>query len=77
MVFIHSHIKQDTLVQRIRYGRICRNIKNWHKEDVDYLLGIVNNRFPEASITIDDQWKQLGLVFDALINSASDYNGWK
>ena len=24
------------------------------QEDVDYLLGIVNNRFPEANITIDD-----------------------
>lgn len=24
------------------------------QEDVDYLLGIVNNRFPEAKITIDD-----------------------
>ena len=46
------------------------------QEDVDYLLGIVNNRFPEANITIDDiesSWAGLRPLISG--NSASDYNG--
>ena len=46
------------------------------QEDVDYLLGIVNNRFPEAHITIDDiesSWAGLRPLISG--NSASDYNG--
>lgn len=46
------------------------------QEDVDYLLGIVNNRFPEANITIDDiesSWAGLRPLIAG--NSASDYNG--
>jgi len=42
----------------------------------DYLLGIVNNRFPEANITIDDiesSWAGLRPLIAG--NSASDYNG--
>lgn len=46
------------------------------QEDVDYLLGIVNNRFPESNITIDDiesSWAGLRPLIAG--NSASDYNG--
>ena len=46
------------------------------QEDVDYLLGIVNNRFPEANITINDiesSWAGLRPLIAG--NSASDYNG--
>lgn len=46
------------------------------QEDVDYLLGIVNNRFPNANITIDDiesSWAGLRPLLSG--NSASDYNG--
>ena len=46
------------------------------QEDVDYLLGIVNNRFPEAKISIDDiesSWAGLRPLIAG--NSASDYNG--
>lgn len=46
------------------------------QEDVDYLLGIVNNRFPEAYLTIDDiesSWAGLRPLLSG--NSASDYNG--
>jgi len=46
------------------------------QEDVDYLLGIVNNRFPEANITVDDiesSWAGLRPLIAG--NSASDYNG--
>lgn len=46
------------------------------KEDVDYLLNIVNKRFPEAELTIDDiesSWAGLRPLLSG--NSASDYNG--
>lgn len=46
------------------------------QEDVDYLLGIVNNRFPEAHLTINDiesSWAGLRPLLSG--NSASDYNG--
>ncbi|HEQ9094985.1 TPA: type 1 glycerol-3-phosphate oxidase [Streptococcus pyogenes] len=46
------------------------------QEDVDYLLGIVNNRFPNANVTIDDiesSWAGLRPLLSG--NSASDYNG--
>lgn len=46
------------------------------QEDVDYLLGAVNNRFPEAHITLDDiesAWAGLRPLLSG--NGASDYNG--
>ena len=46
------------------------------QEDVDYLLEIVNNRFPEANITIHDiesSWAGLRPLISG--NGASDYNG--
>lgn len=46
------------------------------QEDVDYLLGIVNNRFPNANLTINDiesSWAGLRPLLSG--NSASDYNG--
>ncbi|MDW7799243.1 type 1 glycerol-3-phosphate oxidase [Streptococcus canis] len=46
------------------------------QEDVDYLLGVVNNRFPNANLTIDDiesSWAGLRPLLSG--NSASDYNG--
>ncbi|HCE13199.1 MAG TPA: alpha-glycerophosphate oxidase, partial [Enterococcus sp.] len=46
------------------------------QEDVDYLLGIVNERFPEAAVTIDDieaSWAGLRPLITA--NGGSDYNG--
>ncbi|MGT2934082.1 type 1 glycerol-3-phosphate oxidase [Streptococcus catagoni] len=46
------------------------------QEDVDYLLGIVNRRFPQAHITLDDiesSWAGLRPLLSG--NSASDYNG--
>ena len=46
------------------------------QEDVDYLLGIVNNRFPDANITLDDiesSWAGLRPLISG--NNASDYNG--
>lgn len=46
------------------------------KEDVDYLLGIVNNRFPGIGLTVADiesGWAGLRPLLSG--NSASDYNG--
>ncbi|MFC3927426.1 type 1 glycerol-3-phosphate oxidase [Streptococcus caprae] len=46
------------------------------QEDVDYLISIVNNRFPDAYLTIDDiesGWVGLRPLLSG--NSASDYNG--
>ncbi|HEQ1559688.1 TPA: type 1 glycerol-3-phosphate oxidase [Streptococcus pyogenes] len=46
------------------------------QEDVDYLLGVVNNRFPNTNVTIDDiesSWAGLRPLLSG--NSASDYNG--
>ncbi|MGT2807886.1 type 1 glycerol-3-phosphate oxidase [Streptococcus iniae] len=46
------------------------------QEDVDYLLDIVNRRFPEANLSIDDiesSWAGLRPLLSG--NSASDYNG--
>lgn len=46
------------------------------QEDVDYLLEIVNNRFPEAQLTmadIESAWAGLRPLLSG--NSASDYNG--
>lgn len=46
------------------------------KEDVDYLLDIVNNRFPESQLTVADiesGWAGLRPLLSG--NSASDYNG--
>lgn len=46
------------------------------QEDVGYLLGIVNNRFPNANLTINDiesSWAGLRPLLSG--NSASDYNG--
>lgn len=46
------------------------------KEDVDYLLEIVNQRFPQAQLTIEDiesGWAGLRPLLSG--NSASDYNG--
>ncbi|MGY0401637.1 type 1 glycerol-3-phosphate oxidase [Carnobacterium jeotgali] len=46
------------------------------QEDVDYLLEIVNNRYPSADITIDDiesSWAGLRPLISA--NGGSDYNG--
>lgn len=46
------------------------------KEDVDYLLEVVNNRFPEAKITLADiesSWAGLRPLISG--NNASDYNG--
>ncbi|MEY8370627.1 type 1 glycerol-3-phosphate oxidase [Aerococcaceae bacterium 50-4] len=46
------------------------------QEDVDYLLRVVNHRFPNANLTIDDieaSWAGLRPLIDS--NNASDYNG--
>lgn len=46
------------------------------QEDVDYLLDIVNNRFPDAHLTLDDiesGWAGLRPLLSG--NGASDYNG--
>ncbi|KRL05804.1 type 1 glycerol-3-phosphate oxidase [Liquorilactobacillus oeni] len=46
------------------------------QEDVDYLLGIINNRFPSARITLDDvesSWAGLRPLIAS--NGSSDYNG--
>lgn len=46
------------------------------QDDVDYLLGIVNNRFPESKLTLEDiesGWAGLRPLLSG--NSASDYNG--
>ncbi len=46
------------------------------QEDVDYLLEIVNDRFPNANVTINDiesSWAGLRPLLSG--NSASDYNG--
>lgn len=46
------------------------------KEDVDYLLRIVNRRYPEANISLDDiesSWAGLRPLITA--NGGSDYNG--
>lgn len=46
------------------------------QEDVDYLLDIVNNRFPDANLTLDDiesGWAGLRPLLSG--NGASDYNG--
>lgn len=46
------------------------------QEDVDYLLEIVNRRFPEAQLSLDDiesSWAGLRPLLSG--NSASDYNG--
>ncbi|GMM16887.1 type 1 glycerol-3-phosphate oxidase [Lactobacillus amylovorus] len=46
------------------------------QEDVDYLLSIINKRYPEAKITIDDieaSWAGLRPLISS--NSSSDYNG--
>lgn len=46
------------------------------QEDVDYLLSIVNNRFPDAKLTLDDiesGWAGLRPLLSG--NGASDYNG--
>lgn len=46
------------------------------QEDVDYLLDIVNNRFPDANLTLDDiesGWAGLRPLLSR--NGASDYNG--
>lgn len=46
------------------------------QEDVDYLLDIVNRRFPEAEITLDDvesSWAGLRPLISG--NAGSDYNG--
>lgn len=46
------------------------------QEDVTYLLGVINNRFPEAHITVDDiesSWAGLRPLLAG--NNASDYNG--
>lgn len=46
------------------------------KEDVDYLLDVINRRFPEANLSIDDiesSWAGLRPLLAG--NSASDYNG--
>ncbi|SIO19066.1 glycerol 3-phosphate oxidase [Carnobacterium alterfunditum] len=48
------------------------------QEDVDYLLEIVNNRYPSAKITIDDieaSWAGLRPLISA--NGGLDYNGAK
>ncbi|GBG95339.1 glycerol-3-phosphate dehydrogenase [Ligilactobacillus salitolerans] len=44
--------------------------------DVDYLLKAINNRFPEANITLDDieaSWAGIRPLLDS--NAGSDYNG--
>lgn len=46
------------------------------QEDVDYLLGIVNRRYPDVGITLDDiesSWAGLRPLITA--NGGSDYNG--
>ena len=46
------------------------------QEDVDYLLEIINHRFPEAAIQLDDieaSWAGLRPLITA--NGGSDYNG--
>ena len=46
------------------------------QDDVDYLLRVVNRRFPKANITLDDietSWAGLRPLIDG--NNASDYNG--
>src|SRR5690606_14734001 len=46
------------------------------QEDVDYLLEVVNNRYPSAGITINDiesSWAGLRPLISA--NGGSDYNG--
>lgn len=46
------------------------------QEDVDYLLRVVNHRFPNANLSIDDieaSWAGLRPLIDS--NNASDYNG--
>lgn len=46
------------------------------QEDVDYLLRVVNHRFPKANLSINDieaSWAGLRPLIDS--NNASDYNG--
>ena len=46
------------------------------QDDVDYLLEVVNNRFPQANIVLDDiesSWAGLRPLISG--NNASDYNG--
>ena len=46
------------------------------QDDVDYLLEVVNNRYPDANITLDDiesSWAGLRPLISG--NNASDYNG--
>ena len=46
------------------------------QEDVDYLLEVINHRYPEASITLDDiEASWAGLRPLLIGNSGSDYNG--
>lgn len=46
------------------------------KEDVDYLLTVINHRYPEAKITIDDIESSWAGLRPLLIgNAGSDYNG--
>ena len=41
---------------------------------MDYLLEVVNNRYPEVQLTIDDI--EAGLAYDLIsANGGSDYNG--
>ncbi|MFZ2576197.1 MAG: type 1 glycerol-3-phosphate oxidase [Lactococcus hircilactis] len=47
-----------------------------NQEDVDYLLDVINFRYPDAHLTIDDieaSWAGLRPLLDG--NSGSDYNG--
>ena len=53
--------------------RICRTIT---QEDVDYLLDVINHRYPEANITLADiEASWAGLRPLLIGNSGSDYNG--
>ncbi|WP_218658057.1 type 1 glycerol-3-phosphate oxidase [Enterococcus thailandicus] len=46
------------------------------QEDVDYLLDVINHRYPEAAITLDDiEASWAGLRPLLIGNSGSDYNG--
>ena len=46
------------------------------QEDVDYLLDVINHRYPEANITLNDiEASWAGLRPLLIGNSGSDYNG--
>lgn len=62
----------------VRQIRITKEILRIRKsqEDVDYLLDVINHRYPEANITLNDiEASWAGLRPLLIGNSGSDYNG--